>query len=390
MKDLLNRIWHLSLRELGIMRQNPIYGFCTLGFPLLIVVFFTSLMSQGVPVDMPVGVVDHDNTATSRAMVRQLDAFQTSHVVARYANVNEARKAIQRNEIYAFLLIPQGTTRGLMTSTQPRISFYYSNVSLVAGSMLFRDLKTLATLGSASVGATKLAARGKTGREIRTFLQPITIDLHMVGNPWGNYNIYLSTAMVPGVLMIFVFLLTPYSIGTELKFHRSRQWIRMAGGSIHVAVVGKLLPQTLVFLLVMYGFEFYVFYVLDFPHPGGVAPMLLLGLLSILACQAFGVFAFGLIPSLRMSMSVCSLWAMVSFSTCGATFPVFAMDGAIQSLAPLFPLRHFYMIYQMCIFNGFPLASAWASFGALAIFIALPVLAMNNLRKAMLIYAYIP
>ena len=196
--------------------------------------------------------------------------------------------------------------------------------------------------------------------------------------------------MVPGVLMIFVFLLTPYSIGTELKFHRSRQWIRMAGGSIHVAVVGKLLPQTLVFLLVMYGFEFYVFYVLDFPHPGGVAPMLLLGLLSILACQAFGVFAFGLIPSLRMSMSGCSLWAMVSFSTCGATFPVFAMDGAIQSLAPLFPLRHFYMIYQMCIFNGFPLASAWASFGALAIFIALPVLAMNNLRKAMLIYAYIP
>src|SRR3712207_9566978 len=89
--------------------------------------------------------------------------------------------------------------------------------------MLFRDLKTIATLGSASVGMTKLAATGKTNEEIKTSLQPIAIDLHMLGNPWASYNIYLSTVMIPGVLMIFVFLITPYSLGTELKFKRSRR-----------------------------------------------------------------------------------------------------------------------------------------------------------------------
>ena len=76
-------------------------------------------MAQGVPTDMPVGVVDLDQTATSRAMIRRLDAFQSSQVVAQYQNMNEAREAIQRNEIYAVLYITKGMTRGLGTNTQP-------------------------------------------------------------------------------------------------------------------------------------------------------------------------------------------------------------------------------------------------------------------------------
>ena len=388
--EIIKRVYHIFVRELVIMWRHPIYGFCTIVFPVLVMAFFTTLMNEGEPVEMPVGVVDQDNTHVSRAMIRQLDAFQTTHVEGHYANMNDAREAIQQNKIYAFLLIPKGTTDELLNSEQPKISFYYSNVTLVAGSLLFRDLKTVSTLGSAAVGSAKLSALGKTSKEIRTFLQPINIDLHMIGNPWANYNIYLSTAMVPGVLMVFVFLLAPYSIGTELKFHRSKQWMRMAGNNVHVAIAGKILPQTLLFTLMMWCFEFYIFYGLGFPHPGGVVPIMLLGFLSVAACQCFGIFAFGLMPSLRMAMSICSLWSVISFSACGATFPVFAMDSMIQSLAQLFPLRHYYMIYQMCIFNGYPLSYAWFHFMALAIFICLPIFTINNIKKAMLVYVYIP
>lgn len=389
-KGVLKRILHIAYREVGNMCKNPIYGFCTIVFPIAVILFFTSLMSEGMPAKMPVGVVDLDNTATSRQMIRQLDAFQTTHVVSHYPNVNEARQDIQRNKIYAFLLIPKGTTAGLMASKQPKVSFYYSNVTMVAGSMLYRDLKTVSSLGSAAVGMTKLSAIGKTSKEIRTFLQPIAIDLHMVNNPWANYNIYLSTTMVPGAIMIFIFLLTPYSIGTELKFRRSRQWIKMADGNIHVALIGKLLPQTILFLTMIYGFEFYVFYGLGFPHPGGIGPILLLGLLAVLSCQGFGVFAFGLMPSLRMSMSICSLWSVVSISVCGATYPLFAMDSVIQSIAQLFPLRHYYMIYQMSIFNGFPLIDTWFHILVLGVIIVLPLFTAWNIKKAMLVYTYIP
>lgn len=78
----------------------------------------------------------------------------------------------------------------------------------------------------------------------------------MIGNPWSNYNVYLSTVMIPGILMLFIFLLTPYSIGTELKFKRSKEWFAMAGNNPWIAIAGKLLPQFMIFLTIFYLLNF--------------------------------------------------------------------------------------------------------------------------------------
>ena len=106
----------------------------------------------------------------------------------------------------------------------------------------------------------------------------------------------------------------------------------MAGNNIFLALTGKLLPQTLIFLSIFLGYEWYVYGYLNFPHPGGLGMIIFLAILTVLSSQGFGVFVFGLMPSLRMSMSICSLWAVVGFSACGATFPLFAMDGMIEAL----------------------------------------------------------
>lgn len=386
----MRAILTIAGRECRRLAGTPIYTFCMVVFPVAVIFFFTSLMDKGQPTDMPVGVVDLDNTATSRKLVRLLDAMQSSHVVAHYPSVAEARKAIQRNEIYAFLYYPKGTTDKLLSGRQPRISFYYSMTSLTSGALLFRDLKTVSTLGGAGVGQATLTAKGLTARQVKAFLQPITIDLHQISNPWANYNIYLSTMLLPGVIMLFIFLVTPYSIGTELKGGTNREWLSCANGSMVKALAGKMLPQTLIFLAVMYAYMFYVFGILHFPHPGGTGRLLLLGLLSVLASQGFGIFAFALMPSLRFSMSVCSLWGVLSFSIVGSAYPVLSMDTPLQALSWLFPLRHHFMVYQVSVFNGFPLVCAWPHVAALVAFALLPLPFLSRLKREVTEYVYLP
>lgn len=378
------------MRELLILRQNHIYGFCMVLFPVLMIFFFTSLMDDGLPTDMPVGIVDLDNTSTSRSLTRKLDGFQMSKVVARYPSAAEARRAIQRNEIYGFLYIPKGTTEKLLASRQPKISYYYSYTTLAAGALLMKDFKTISTLGSAAVGQATMRAKGLTDEQIQTFLQPVRIDMHQIANPWTNYNIYISTMIVPGIIILFILLISAYSLGTELKFVTSKDWIERADGNITVALLGKFLPQTVIWLAVVYGYEFYVFYHLGFPHLGSPWMLVLLGLMQVLAAQGFGIFAFGLMPSLRMSMSICSLWAVLSISMAGSAFPVMGMDAPLQSLSWLFPLRHYYMIYQISVFNGYSLIEAWFHFAALAAFMLLPWLVVKKIKNAMLTYVYIP
>ncbi len=383
-------IYRIMLRELKILRQNHIYRFCMVLFPILVIFFFTSIMDDGLPTEMPVGVVDLDNTTMTRALGRRLDGFQMSKVVAHYPNMTEARRAIQRNEIYGFLYIPKGTTEKLLASRQPKISYYYSYTTLAAGSMVMKDMKTISTLGSAAVGQATLRAKGVTDSQMQALLQPISIDLHQIANPWTSYNIYLTTVMVPGIIMLFILLISSYSLGTELKFNTSRQWIQESNNSITVAMLGKFIPQTLIWLAIVYGYEWYVFYHLGFPHLGSPWMLVLLGFLQVLAAQGFGIFAFGLMPSLRMSMSISSLWAVLSISMAGSAFPIMGMDAPLQSLSWLFPLRHYWMMYQTCVFNGYPLIESWFHFAAMVGFILLPWLVVKKIKNAMLTYVYIP
>lgn len=385
----MRRLADIMLRECGMIRRNPVYLLSMVVFPLFVMVYFTSLMEEGQPQEMPVGVVDLDNTSTTRAIIRRLDGMQTSHVAAHYASASEARKAIQHGDIYAFLYIPEGTTDKLLASRAPTVSFYYSNTSLTAGALLFRDLKTVTTLANAGVAQATLRAKGLTDRQAMTFLQPITLDVHLVNNPTTSYNLYLSTMLIPAAIMLFIMILTAYSAGTEVKHGSGKELMQRAGGNIFIALAGKMLPQTLLFLAMMLIHAFYLFGILGFTHEGGLPWILALCLLAVLAGQGFGLAVFGLMPSMRMAMSICSLWGVLSFSMIGAAFPAFAMDAQLEALAWLFPMRHYWLVYALNVFNGYPLADSWPHIAALLLFALLPLLFVGRIKKAFEQYVYV-
>ncbi len=380
----------LIRREIHILLHHPIYMICMVILPLFTMLFFTSVMSEGQPLDMPIGIVDLDNSSTTRKLTRMIDSFQSSRVVAHYASMEEARHAMQKNEIYGFLLFPEKMTQDLLSARQPKMSFYYTNTSLTAGALIFKEMKTLCTLGSAAVGKATMQAKGYTNEQIQAFLQPIALDTHNVGNPWVNYNIYLSTMLVPAILMLFIFLVTIYSLGTEIKFNTHKEWIETAGGDFGLALFCKLCVHTCIWIVVTYIITFYMFGVLHFPAPGGFWRLAMLGVLTVLAAQGFAVFLFGLIPSLRMALSIGALWSVLSFSMVGSAFPIFAMDAPLHTLAWLFPLRHYYLVYQLCIFNDYPLHDVIPNIIALLCFAFLPILIIKKMKKAFLEFGYQP
>ena len=386
----MKRILSIVKRELRILRSNPIYFMFMVVMPIVAVLFFTTILSSGQPTEMPVGIVDQDYTPITRRMARLLDAFQTTRIAGQYATVSDARRAVQRGEIYAFLYVPKGTSAKLLASRKPTISFYYSMTSMTSGSLLFRDLKTIASLGNAGLMQTTLRMRGATEDQIMTYLQPITIDLHQVANPTLDYNAYLSTTLVPGVLTLFLFLLAAYSLGTELKFETGRNLLYMSGDNIWIAITGKLLPLYIMSLCIFLLYELYAYYYLGFPHLGGPWPILWLGVLTVHASLGFGIFMFGMLPQLRMSMSICSLWAVLSFSMAGSIFPAESMDAPLTALTWLFPLRHYFMVYQTVVFNGYPVVGVWLHVVALVAFALLPLLTFPRIKKALKYYVYVP
>ena len=238
MAERLSSILEVMRREWGILRTRPIYFFGMILAPFLTAFLLLYMMAGGLPQDMPVAVVDEDGTATSRALVRSLDAFQSSRVSLRALSMQEALSAMRRTEVYAIYHIPRGLQAHAGSARQPKIHYYTNGSYLMAGSFTFRDMKMLSELASAKVGLQTGQARGRTEEQIIGAIQPIRVQLEVMSNPWLNYSAYLTTTILPGVLQLMIFLITSYSIGVEIKRRTARSLLAAAGGSMVRALLG--------------------------------------------------------------------------------------------------------------------------------------------------------
>ena len=66
------------------------------------------------------------------------------------------------------------------------------------------------------------------------------------------------------------------------------------------------------------------------------------------------------------------------------------MDGFLQKLSWLFPLRHYYLIYVNQAPGGYSIAYVWPSVVALLLFLLLPATVLWRYRAAFLKYKYKP
>lgn len=378
----------IILREWLRMKGIPLYLPCMVLPPLLCYLLFTTLMSAGLPTKLPCGIVDMDGSATSRQIAHRLGAFQHTAITAHYPTVAEAGEAMRRGEIYAFYYLPEQLEAQALAGRQPTVSFYLNYAYLVAGSLLYKDMRTLSELTDGAIVQSTLYAHGLTPWQTTPILQPIVLETHPLHNPWLNYSVYLNNTLLPGVLSLVIMLVTVYSIGTEVKGRSTHRWLRMANGRIGLALLGKLLPQTGIFLTMALAYNGWLYGWLHFPLYSGPLPMLAASALLVLASQGLGMFLFATVPWMRMAMSIASLWGVVSFSISGFTFPAMAMSPALQTLNSLFPLRHYYLIYSNEALNGYPLVHSLGAYAALILFALLPLPFLGRLKRALLSHKY--
>lgn len=389
MAERLSSILEVMRREWGILSTRPIYFFGMILAPFLTAFLLLYMMAGGLPQDMPVAVVDEDGSATSRALVRSLDAFQSSRVSLRALSMPEALSAMRRGEVYAIYHIPRGLQAHAGSARQPKIHYYTNGSYLMAGSFTFRDMKMLSELASAKVGLQTGQARGRTEEQIMGAIQPIRVQLEVMSNPWLNYSAYLTTTILPGVLQLMIFLITSYSIGVEIKRRTARSWLAAADGSMVRALVGKLLPHTLIFLLVGWSLQGLLYGWMGYPLQSSWWSMAGAMLALVLSAQSLGAFFVALIPVLRMSLSLGSLLGMLSFSISGMSIPVSTMSPAVQALSHIFPLRYYYQIGINQALVGAPWVEAMPLYLGLLAFLLLPLVTLPRLRHFLLHMDYI-
>lgn len=375
-------------REVRQMTARPIYLFSSVIVTAFACIFFLTLMNEGVPQKLPIGIVDHDHTTISRMLRREIDAGQGVEVIAEYMNFTEARQAMQRGEIYAFVELPEHMYSDMLAMKRPTVTVYANDAYLLGGMLSYKQLMTMVNLASGAMQREVMRGRGMRDGDIMPLIQPVVIDNHMLGNPWTNYPIYLATTILPGILGLMVLTLCAFAITHEIKVGTSEEWMETAGGNIFTAVLGKMLPYTILFTLLGWIVNIVLFGFMHFPMNGSFAFLCLATLVYVAAMQAAAVVVTSLVPVPRMAICLCVLYGVLAFSLSGFTYPVESMKPAFQAWSYLVPLRYYYLITVDQILMGVSVAKSclWLALMGSAILLPLPL--AKRLRNALLYHNY--
>ena len=388
MRPFFSSVWHVMRRELSRMFVRPLYIFASIGVMLLSTFFFLTIMLGGTPENMPVAVVDKDMTTISRRLCHEMEATSAVDIILVTTDFAEARRSMQRGEVFGILVIPDRFYSDLVAFKRPQLEFYTNNAYTVGANTAYKQLLTMCNLTSGAFQREVLRKKGLPDDLIMKRIQPVTIEAHFIANPWSNYAVYLVSTILPGILALVVLMLTIFAIGFELKCRTCHEWLRAAGGNYTIAMIGKLIPYTIIYIVLGIGCQLILFKFMHFPVNGSLTRLLLSMILLIFAMESMAICIIGALPTLRDAVSIGALYGMLGFSLSGFTYPVMNMLPPIQAWTYLVPLRYYYRIYVNEALMAAPVSNSIPLCLGLCCFFIMPLIVSPRLYKAMLFQNY--
>lgn len=316
--------------------------FLILGVPVLLFLFYASLMAKGVPHDMPVTLLDYDKSKLSRQLAIMIESSSTMKIDYEVSDELAGQKTIRRGDSFAFIVIPKDFQKNVQKGVETNITCYYNSQYLLPSGLIQRDFQLIAGTLAAGARILTLTQGGQGPQQALGSVMPINTDTHVLYNPYTSYNYYLNLAMMPMALQIIIMVVSIFAFGSVLKYNEGKELIAQANDKIYVAIFGKILPYTLLFCLVGFFMNSLLFYKLGVPLKGSFLVINLFFCVFVIVCQSMALFLTTLLSSMRTALTIGGSYAALAFSFAGYTFPPEGMSPFIQGLNYIFPF-HSYM-----------------------------------------------
>ncbi len=381
MPGFLSHTGAVMRREMHRLTHQPMYFVLMIVLPVVSFAFFALLFNQGAIRNIPIAVLDEDNTTLSRKVAQMIDDTPTALVARDIQSMAEGERLIREGKIMAVVQIPAFFEKNILSNSQTHLESYVSGTNITVNGLLSKDIQTAVTTFTGGIQLQVLMKQGLTQRQAMAQLMPVRFDRHVLFNPHINYGYYLSPSFMPMMLMIFVVMVTVFSIGTELKHATSREWMAAGNDSVAAALVGKVLPITAVMFLISLVMLLINFKIVGTPLNGSLTVILVGTLLFILSYQSISVLIVSLLANLRLSLSIGGGYSVLAFTFSGLTFPIMAMWEPMQWVSKIFPFTFYTDIFVDQMLRGTPWVYSLPDLGYMMLFIVLPLLCLPRLKR---------
>lgn len=318
---------------------NKFLLFMYLAMPILIVVFMYSTLRESIIHNLPIGIVDLDNSTLSHDIAFNIDASPTLEIVNQYDSIANAKDDLNTKKIYALVVIPYNLQKNVKTNNTPEIAVYYNTQLVLIGKNINNTLLQISSNINTKLKFTKNIINDKNNLIAMGESIDFIPKIFGLYNKNSNYMQFLLTAILPclwQLLIVFCMISLIAKDDTKIK------WQKESETYLEIAI--KFMFNTIIFFLWWVIMSVF-FYQLGFPSGGNINVLAINALVLIIAYNCIGIFIYGMIFSQTRAISIATVYAAPSLAFVGITYPINNMDEFAVFWGSILPITRYLQVY---------------------------------------------
>ena len=289
--------------------------------------------------NVPVAVVDHSQTSSSRRLIELFDAAPNLFVGYTPGSMDEAKDLFYARKVYGIVYIPHDYEQKLLGGEQAIVGIYADASYFLMYRQVFSDV-VAGLLGTGSqVEFMRLLAKGATLPQAEATTEPIIFQTKNLFNPYLGYGTFIMPAII--IIIIQQTLLVGIGMmgGTWREFGLYRSLVIPGEKKLSVVpiVLGKAVAYFSIYCVTIFyvlGFHYKLF---EYPMKAPITDILIFMVPYVLSCIFLGI-ATSTLFRYRENSILFLLWSSIPILlVSGASLPKEALPEWLYTFGKILP-----------------------------------------------------
>lgn len=337
---MIRRLWKVAFAEWKLFYTDPAAILLLVVAGVLYAFYYPTPYIYQTVSKVPVAVVDLDNTAMSRDLIRMASAAQQIEVKSIYAEMNEAEAAMAREEIFGFMVIPENMEKDIRTKRPVSVNIFTHGAYV----MLHGAIGTAFSTCALTVGATNKVKQIALGKKVPSakaiaMRDPIPISIQTMFNSSGSYSNYV----VPSVLVVILqqsLIIGICVLGGSRAHRRFRKKFRdspVENETAEYRYFGRALAYFLHYCSFILFYHCIIYNLFDFPRRGELLPMMVFSLVFLASVINLGMVVSQVFLRRESSMQLFLYLSIPILFLANFSWPSYLMPRWMVSISYILP-----------------------------------------------------
>lgn len=334
-----NSFWNTISAEWKAIRNDKavISTFFTISFIVLIV--YTYVYSNEVIHEVPVAIVNQDNSKASRDYISMLNASDGIKTITKYTDLQEAKTDYFAKKVMGIVIIPNNFGKNIRQGKQTTITTFADASNMIFYKKVLVDVTITTGYYSAGIVIKKNMAKGISMAEAQqnyTPIKTISTSLFNTSSGYATYIIPMLTALIIQLVLLMGIGIINGSRTEDREMLINFPMLLKKGGTVAV-LIGKACLYALIFGIILTIQIGIVYTLFSIPIRSSLLLIYLFSIPYIFSVVFLGIAISSLFKRREDAIVFLVLLSIPALMLSGLSFPTEGFPYFYQLLAKLAP-----------------------------------------------------